>query len=57
MRIGFEVWKAQVDAEVWRRAGVSLDDLPDVPTADWYEQGTKPATAARRAIAAARGDE
>jgi len=49
----FEGWRAQVDAEVSRRIGVGLDDLPDCPTADWFEEGMTVKQAARAAIAAA----
>jgi len=51
----FEGWWEKVDAAVWRLAGCSIDDLPDVPLRDWYDDGTSPAVAARLALKEARG--
>lgn len=47
----FDDWRAQVDAEVSRRSGVGLDDLPDCPLADWFENGMTAKQAARAALA------
>jgi len=48
-------WRAAVDARVSAMTGLSLDDLSDCCYRDWYEQGMKPARAARRAIREAGG--
>jgi hypothetical protein len=47
----FDRWRAEVDAEVSRRVGIGLDDLPDCPTANWFDEGLTPKQAARAAIA------
>ena len=47
---GFAVWMQAVDSEVWATTGVSVHDLPDCLYRDWYDDGTKPQTAAKRAI-------
>jgi hypothetical protein len=50
----FDAWRADVDQIVWRRAGCSLHDLPDVCLRDWYDDGLPAAAAAGRALRAAR---
>lgn len=55
-RKSFEEWKAAVNTQVERLAGLSADDLPDAPYADWWEGGVSPASAAKRAIRAAGGE-
>ena len=49
----FAGWLEQVDRFVWQAVGMSLSDLPDVPTRDWFEDGVAPKSAARRAIRSA----
>lgn len=46
----FEQWMKLVDRWVARLCGMSFADLPDAPYADWYERGTTPMRAAKRAI-------
>ena len=50
----FEAWMRQVDAEVTRRTGLGVDDLPDCCFRDWYEDDMSPSSAAKRAIRNAR---
>lgn len=50
----FESWLKMVDDACWAYAGLSKDDLPDVCYRDWYDAGTSPQAAARKAIRNAR---
>lgn len=50
MRETYEEWLKKVDAEVVRRVGLSVHDLPDCPFRDWYDDKVSPKTAAGRAI-------
>ena len=50
----FQQWMRKVDAIIDAITGMSADDLPDYCYADAFEDGVKPATAARRAIGAAQ---
>lgn len=52
--VSFEVWKRLVDEAVWDKVFLSIDDLPDVPLHDWYDDGVSPKAAASRAIRSAR---
>jgi hypothetical protein len=54
-RPGFDQWMKQVDRECWKAGGCSIHDLPDVPFADWHEDGKSPAAAAKKAIRLAKG--
>jgi hypothetical protein len=49
MKPSFEVWMRAVDAELDRLHGVSHLDLSDVPYRDWFDDGVRASTAARRA--------
>lgn len=51
----FTEWMYRVDQAAWRAVGLSADDLPDCPYRRWYDEGIRPAQAARRAIRAAGG--
>lgn len=53
-KMTYEAWMRQVDLACERLAGVSIHDLPDVPTRDWFEDGKAPVLAARWAIRNAR---
>lgn len=46
----FEKWMEEVDALVYKRAGLSVHDLPDCPFLDWFNDDVMPGVAARRAI-------
>jgi len=50
MKKTWEEWKAQVNREVSNIAGLDADDLADQPYYDWYEDGVRPKTAAKRAL-------
>lgn len=50
----FEAWKVKVNAEVQRRLGIGVDDLPDCPYHDWFTQRINSTQAAVRAIRAAK---
>lgn len=49
-KLSFSLWLKKVDEAVQKRAGLSYQDLPDCPYADWYEDGATPTGAAVRAI-------
>lgn len=53
-KMTFESWKKSVDLAVVKLCGLSADDLPDAPYYDWYEKGTMPAQAAKKAIRLAK---
>ena len=53
----FEAWKKMVESTVVRITGMSTDDLPDYPYADWFQEGVKPSVAAEWAIRAAGGGD
>ncbi len=57
MEKGFEAWRSKVDALCWKRFVLSIDDLPDCPLVDWYEDGFSPIEALRKAKRFAEGDE
>jgi len=48
----FSQWMKEVDEACWCKAGLSVHDLGDCRFADWYDDGVRPATAARRALKA-----
>lgn len=52
MKMTWEEWMEQVDTEINKIIGLGLDhnDLADQPYHDWYEDGVRPKTAAKRAI-------
>lgn len=52
----FEEWKGRVDRLLVHHCGISLDDLPDCPTRDWYEDRVRPVRAANRALKRAGAD-
>lgn len=54
MRKTYEQWKAEVDATILRKAGLTSDDLPDCPYREWYDEGVPSLNAATRAIRAAK---
>ncbi len=46
----YSAWMSAVDEAVWRKAGVSVYDLPDCTYRDWFEAGWTPNQAARSAL-------
>ncbi len=50
----FKDWMKQVDREVGKKVGISAQDLPDVPYADWHDDGMNPKRAAAKAIKMAK---
>lgn len=50
MKQTFEQWFAKVDMEVKKIASISVNDLPDCPYYDWYENRVSPLRAAKRAL-------
>lgn len=46
----FEEWFKEVDQHVQKAVIISVHELPDCPYHDWYDDGVRPATAAKRAI-------
>lgn len=61
MKVGrfkcLEDWMKAVDSWAQAISGLSIYDLPDCCFADWYEDGMRAQTAARKAIRMANGDE
>lgn len=47
---GFLAWYKKVDRLLVAKWLLGVDDLPDCPYRDWYEDGVTPARAAARAI-------
>jgi hypothetical protein len=45
-----DIWMDKVDQHVQAIAGLSLYDLPDVPLADWFDDGFRPREAAQLAL-------
>jgi hypothetical protein len=56
-RPDFDTWMKLVDKAVYARLGCSVHDLPDCCYRDWYDQGDRALTAARKAIRVAEGFE
>ena len=50
----FSQWLKLVDRYVEMKTGMSLDDLPDVPLRDWYDDGKSPKSAAAKALRMAK---
>jgi hypothetical protein len=48
----FAEWMRRVDEAVEAEVGLSVHDLEDASFADWFEDGVRPATAAKRALRA-----
>lgn len=46
----FDAWMKRVDAILVALCGVTSNDLPDCPYADWFADNLAPTVAARRAI-------
>lgn len=46
----FDEWMKDVNFWTLHIAGLDVNDLPDCCFRDWYDDGVKPQTAARRAI-------
>lgn len=53
----FKDWLAEVDRAVNIILGVGINDLPDCPFRDWYDDGLTTLRAARRVVREARGTE
>lgn len=47
----YEEWMEEVNKEVEAIAGVSVHDLPDFPSRDWYEAEVDPVEAAEDVLA------
>lgn len=50
-RLSYEGWMQQVDREVYRLAAVSVHDLPDFPSWDWWADEVCPRDAAHDILA------
>lgn len=50
----FAQWMVEVDKACYKRAFLSVHDLPDCCYRDWYDDGVSPGCAARKALRAAR---
>lgn len=52
MKKTFDEWMEEVNEEVSKALGLGLDayDLTDQPYYDWWEDGVRPKTAAKRAL-------
>ena len=51
----FERYRQRINMLIQTR-GIDLDDLPDVPLHDWYEQRLRPVYAANKALKNAGAD-
>jgi len=49
-RLSYDDWIKDVDARIQEEAGVSLHDIADAETADMYDAGVSPASAAHAAL-------
>ena len=47
----YEAWLNAVDDEVQAIAGISVHDLADFPSRDWYDSGVAPEEAAEDVLA------
>jgi len=56
-RLSYDDWIKAVDRHVQKVSPVSLDDLADAETADMYDAGMSPASAAHAALDADGFDE
>ena len=54
MKLTFEAWKAQVDAEVEKLVHLSCDDIPDWDYYMAWQSSYTPKQAAREAVKAAK---
>lgn len=52
----FKTWMTAVNSFVVGAAGVEVEDLEDCAYRDWFDNGVKPKTAAKRALKAAGFD-
>lgn len=50
----YESWSERVDAILWQKVGLGVDDVPDWAQWDAYEDGLTPAQGAALAIRSAR---
>lgn len=50
MKKSFREWMKEVNSEVEKRVGLGVDDLPDCPFSQWYEDGKTAKAAAAKAI-------
>ena len=48
--LSYTAWMMEVDAEVIRRVGCSVEDLADAATQDMYDDDMTPSQAAKRII-------
>jgi hypothetical protein len=55
-RLTFDEWKKAVNKWLFLFTGLTLDDLPDVCYADWYDHGTSAVAAAKRALRYAQAE-
>ena len=51
----YDNWLVEVDDALLDVCDLSLDDLPDVPSRDWFDDGVSPKSAAKRALRFADG--
>lgn len=42
MKLTYEQWMKKVDSLIGAKTGLSVDDLADYPTRDWFESGMTP---------------
>lgn len=48
--MSYKEWIQEVDLHVLSMSGVSVHDLPDFSSRDWYDDGTPPVEAAREVL-------
>ena len=52
-RLDFSEWRVQVNRELYKICTLTAEDLPDCDYWRWWDRGTTPAAAAKRAMKAA----
>ena len=52
-KLSYQLWFEKVCEFVWAQVACSVNDLPDCPFRDWYEDDVTPTIAAWRAISRA----
>lgn len=48
--MGFRIWEAEVDKELVQLCGFGIDDLPDMPYRDWYNDEMEAYEAAKEVL-------
>ena len=55
-KLDFDAWYKEVNKSVEAKTGMSCEDMPDCPYADWHEEGMSPKAAAAKCIRMAKDE-